>query len=92
MLVGQGVSSLEAGQVWHLLDTRVDLPVVKVDRDQVGRIRFDDYDVIILPRGATGSLKASGWRNCAAGCGAAGPSWPCGRRRRGRWGRGSPPG
>ena len=57
MLVGQGVSSLEAGQVWHLLDTRVDLPVVKVDRDQVGRIRFDDYDVVILPSGSYGFLE-----------------------------------
>ncbi len=56
MLVGQGVSSLEAGQVWHLLDTRVDLPVVKVDQDQAGRIRFEDYDVLILVSGSYPAL------------------------------------
>jgi hypothetical protein len=57
LLVGQGVSSLEAGQVWHLLDTRVDLPLVKVDRDQVGRVRFDDFDVVILVSGSYGFLE-----------------------------------
>jgi hypothetical protein len=57
MLVGQGISSLEAGQVWHLLDTRVDLPVVKVDRDQFGRVRLEDYDVLILASGSYGFIE-----------------------------------
>jgi hypothetical protein len=59
MFVGPGVNSLEAGQVWHLLDTRVDLPLVKVDTDQVGRVRFDDFDVVILLTGGQGFLQGS---------------------------------
>jgi len=57
LLVGQGVSSLEAGQVWHLMDTRVDLPIVKVDRDQFGRVRLEDYDVLILASGSYGFIE-----------------------------------
>jgi len=56
MVVGQGVAANEAGQVWHLLDTRVDLPVVKVDQGQMGRVRFHDYDVVILVSGSYPSL------------------------------------
>jgi hypothetical protein len=57
MLVGQGISSLEAGQVWHLMDTRVDLPIVKVDRDSFGRVRLEDYDVLILASGNYGFIE-----------------------------------
>jgi hypothetical protein len=57
MLVGQGVSALEAGQVWHLMDTRVDLPLVKVDRDHFGRVRLEDYDVLILASGNYGFIE-----------------------------------
>jgi hypothetical protein len=56
LFVGSGVNSLEAGQVWHLLDTRVDLPVVKVDTDAVGRVRFEDFDVVVLVTGGQGFL------------------------------------
>jgi hypothetical protein len=40
MIVGSGVSANEAGQIWHLLDTRVDLPITKVDRDNVKPHQF----------------------------------------------------
>jgi len=30
LLIGDGVSSYEAGEVWHLLDTRVRMPITKV--------------------------------------------------------------
>ena len=56
MVVGQGVAANEAGQVWHLLDTRVDLPLVKIDQGQMGRVRFHDYDVMILVSGSYPSL------------------------------------
>ncbi len=57
MIVGSGVSQTEAGQVWHLLDTRVDLPLTKVDRLDVGRIRFENYSVVILVSGDYGFLE-----------------------------------
>ena len=51
MIVGSGVSANEAGQIWHLLDTRVDLPITKVDRDHVNRINFDNYTHVVLASG-----------------------------------------
>jgi hypothetical protein len=57
MIVGAGINANEAGQVWHLLDTRVDLPLTKVDRDHVGRIHFPDYDVVVLVSGSYGMLQ-----------------------------------
>ncbi len=56
MVVGSGISSYEAGQVWHLLDTRVDLPVTKVDRDHLSRADLASYDVVILVSGGYGFM------------------------------------
>ncbi len=56
MVVGSGIQANEAGQVWHLLDTRVDLPVTKVDRDNLGRADLSRYDVVILVTGNYGFM------------------------------------
>ncbi len=56
MVVGSGISSYESGQVWHLLDTRVDLPLTKVDRDHLGRADLASYDVVILVSGGYGFM------------------------------------
>jgi hypothetical protein len=49
--MGEGVSSYEAGQLWHLLDQRVAMPVTKLDVTDVGRVDWDDYDVLVLVSG-----------------------------------------
>jgi hypothetical protein len=51
MLIGDGISSAEAGQVWHMLDTKYSIPITKADRREIGRIDFSRYDVIVLPSG-----------------------------------------
>ena len=56
MVVGAGISANEAGQVWHLLDTRVGLPLTKVDRDHLGRADLTRYDVVILVSGNYGFM------------------------------------
>lgn len=53
MPTGPGVSSQEVGQIWHLLDQRVGMPVTKVDVGNLGRVTWADYDVLILMPGAT---------------------------------------
>lgn len=50
--MGDGVSSYEAGQVWHLLDQRLHMPVTKVDVTDLGRVDWSEYDVLILVGGA----------------------------------------
>jgi hypothetical protein len=56
MVIGDGISAYEAGQVWHMLDTKFDIPVTKVDVGDFGRIDWSRYDVLILPSGGYGWL------------------------------------
>ncbi len=51
MLVGDGRSAYEAGEVWHLLDTRVNLPITKVDRSDWNRVDLHDYNTLVLVSG-----------------------------------------
>jgi len=56
MLVGDGVSSYEAGEVWHLLDNRFNIPVTLVDAGSIERINLDPYNTIILVSGSYSAL------------------------------------
>jgi hypothetical protein len=49
--MGEGFSSGEAGQLWHLLDQRIAMPVTKVDVTDLGRVNWSDYDVLVLVSG-----------------------------------------
>ncbi len=51
MPIGEGVSSYEAGQLWHLLDTKIAMPVTKVDVNDWGRVALSEYDVVVLVSG-----------------------------------------
>jgi hypothetical protein len=51
MLVGEGMSAYEAGEVWHLLDTRVDMPITKIDRSDFDRVHLPDYNTLVLVSG-----------------------------------------
>lgn len=56
LLVGQGVSSYEAGEVWHLLDTRMHMPLSKLPLDLVGRADLDEYNTLVMVSGSYSSL------------------------------------
>lgn len=51
MLIGDGVRSYEAGEVWHLLDTRVHMPITKVSQRYFQNLSLDDYNVMVLVSG-----------------------------------------
>ena len=51
MLVGEGVNSLEAGEVWHLLDTRIDMPITKVRMNNFRRANLDKYNTLVMVSG-----------------------------------------
>jgi len=59
MLIGEGTSGYEAGQVWHLLDTRVDMPITKVDRTDYDRVHLPDYNTMVLVSGNYDFLEES---------------------------------
>ncbi len=51
MLIGTGVRAYEAGEVWHLLDQRVGMPITKVPIRNFDNISMDKYNVLVLVSG-----------------------------------------
>ncbi|WGH76799.1 M14 family metallopeptidase [Tenacibaculum tangerinum] len=49
MLVGRGITSYDAGEIWHLFDQRYDMKITKLDTDYASRINLETYTTIIIP-------------------------------------------
>ncbi|MGC6429652.1 MAG: M14 family metallopeptidase [Jejuia sp.] len=49
MLVGSGVRSYDAGEIWHLLDTRYNIQVTKLDTKNIRTVDLNRYNIIIVP-------------------------------------------
>jgi hypothetical protein len=58
MLVGDGFSATDAGEVWHMLDTRFNIPVTLIPVDVFNRSSISRYNTIIIPPTA-GSIQIS---------------------------------
>ena len=56
LLIGEGVNSYEAGEVWHLMDTRVGMPLSKIRLSQFSRISLDKYTTLIMVSGSYNQL------------------------------------
>jgi hypothetical protein len=62
LIVGEGVSSYESGEVWHLLDQRYDISVTKVEWQNLQRADLHEYNTLIM---VDGSYSKSGDVNAA---------------------------
>jgi len=51
LLTGNGITSNDAGEIWHLLDYRYNMPPTLVDINQMGRVSLDTYTTIIMVSG-----------------------------------------
>ncbi|NQZ44861.1 MAG: zinc carboxypeptidase [Flavobacteriaceae bacterium] len=51
LLIGDGVRSYEAGEVWHLLDTRVHMPISKLPMRNLNRIDLGKYNTLVMVSG-----------------------------------------
>jgi hypothetical protein len=51
MIIGNGVSSYEAGEVWHLLDTRMHMPITKIPMRNLRNAKLDGYNTLIMVSG-----------------------------------------
>jgi hypothetical protein len=56
ILTGPGISMYEVGEIWHLLDTRVGLPLTRVDWRRLDGIDLDSYSHILLANGDYSAL------------------------------------
>jgi hypothetical protein len=55
LLVGNGISSYDAGEIWHLFDQRYDITVTKLDTDNLNRANLNRYNTIIIASGSAGN-------------------------------------
>ncbi len=49
LLVGDGISSYDAGEIWHLFDTRFNIAITKLDTKTIGKADLDRYNTIVIP-------------------------------------------
>jgi hypothetical protein len=54
MLVGDGISATDAGEVWHMLDVRFNIPVSLVPINVFERSQLSKYTTVIMPPTVTG--------------------------------------
>ncbi|MBT8290219.1 MAG: zinc carboxypeptidase [Muriicola sp.] len=52
MIIGEGVRSYEAGEIWHLLDTRVHMPITKIPIRNFKRVNLDKYNTLVMVSGS----------------------------------------
>ncbi|MCC1484485.1 M14 family zinc carboxypeptidase [Winogradskyella immobilis] len=56
LLIGEGVNSYEAGEVWHLLDTRIHMPITKIRMTNFNRANLDKYNTLVMVSGGYSQL------------------------------------
>lgn len=56
IITGSGITSYDAGETWHLLDTRYNIPISKLDLSNFNRMNLDKYTTIILHNSFGGAL------------------------------------
>jgi len=56
LIVGDGITPYDAGEVWHLLDQRYDMLITKLDTRNFNRADLSRYTDIILPNNLDSAL------------------------------------
>ena len=49
LLVGEGVRSYDAGEIWYIMDTQYKIPITKIENRILERVNFDKYTHFIFP-------------------------------------------
>lgn len=60
ILAGEGTSSYEVGEVWHLLDQRYNMTPTLLTLDQMNGADLDRYNVMVMVTGNYGSMGDNG--------------------------------
>ena len=59
LIVGDGIRSYDAGEIWHLLDTKYKIPVTKIDVNNLNRGSLSKYSHVILPNYSSNKIDAN---------------------------------
>ena len=49
LIVGEGINSYDAGEIWHLFDSRYGITITKLDVKSISRADLSKYSSIIMP-------------------------------------------
>ena len=52
ILLGEGTSSLNAGEIWHYFDRQLNYPVTLIHTNSLGRTDLGRYNTLLLPSGS----------------------------------------
>ena len=63
ILVGDGITYADAGEIWHLLDQRMDILLTKLDTRNFSRTDISRYTHIIIPNAYGGAIDKAGTEN-----------------------------
>ena len=59
ILTDEGVNSISAGQIWHLLDTKYKVPFTMLPISSLRTVKLERYNTIVLPAGNYQNLDAN---------------------------------
>ena len=51
MIIGDGISPYDAGEIWFLMDQHYEMPITKIDVNDFRRANLNRYNVLIMPDG-----------------------------------------
>ncbi len=74
IVTGSGISPYDAGEIWHMIDRRIQMPVTMVDHDRLSSVNLSDYTHVIATRGLA-SLNEGGIEKLNALIKSGGISW-----------------
>ncbi len=63
LLVGQGVTAADAGEIWHLFDVKMEIPITKLDVSQLNTTDLSKYNTLIMVNGNYNSLTSGATKN-----------------------------
>jgi len=56
ILIGNGINSYDAGEIWHHFDQRLEMAVPMIDLSYLSRVDLKKYKTIIMPDGSYNAL------------------------------------
>ena len=51
LITGEGTNSNAAGELWHFFEQQLDYPVTLINANDMSRMKWNNYDLVILPDG-----------------------------------------
>ena len=76
---GPGITSNDVGEIWHMVDQRIQMPITMVDTNRMGSIDYRDYTHLLLTQGPS-SLSEGGVKKLKAFVEGGGILWAQGDR------------